>query len=65
MHVPYYISRKILHSNLQLYLQRDTLGNNDEKIGINVSFVVGGVRGGGGGQAYAHPPLPLSATFVA
>ena len=44
-------------------MQRDTIGNNDEKIGINLSFVLGGVRGGG--QAYAHPPLPLSATFVA
>ena len=63
MHVSKYILRKILHSTLQLYLQRDTIGNNDEKIGINFSFVLGGVRGRG--QAYAHPPLPLSATFVA
>ena len=54
---------EILHSTLQLYLQLDTLGNNDKKNGINFSFVVRGVKGGG--QAYAHPPLPLSAALIA
>lgn len=62
MYLPY--MKEILHSTLQLYLQRDTLGNNDEKIKMG-NHLLSEERARGAGQAYAHPPLPLSAALDA